>query len=123
MRFEETKDKNLDKICHLQSLLKEKKNEEQGIRVLRKGGEEWCQESGEAEEDTSGEHRVLAVFFVCGAGSGHEPILCAEQELNYATEENVDASWIEYESQHADQLMMNVAEAEEEEEAMEASDG
>ncbi|KAH7815082.1 uncharacterized protein MONOS_18360 [Monocercomonoides exilis] len=40
MRFEETKNKNLDKICHLQSLLKEKKNEEQGIRVLRKGGEE-----------------------------------------------------------------------------------
>eukprot|EP00770_Monocercomonoides_exilis_P006933 MONOS_6896.1-p1 / transcript=MONOS_6896.1 / gene=MONOS_6896 / organism=Monocercomonoides_exilis_PA203 / gene_product=unspecified product / transcript_product=unspecified product / location=Mono_scaffold00226:25180-25680(+) / protein_length=167 / sequence_SO=supercontig / SO=protein_coding / is_pseudo=false len=40
MRFEETKNRNLDKICHLQSLLKEKKNEEQGIRVLRKGGEE-----------------------------------------------------------------------------------
>ncbi|KAH7828689.1 uncharacterized protein MONOS_12617 [Monocercomonoides exilis] len=40
MRIEETKNKNMDKICHLQSLMKEKKNEEQEIRVLRKGGEE-----------------------------------------------------------------------------------
>ncbi|KAH7820424.1 uncharacterized protein MONOS_17818 [Monocercomonoides exilis] len=133
MRFEETKNKNLDKICHLQSLLNEKKNEEQGIRVLRKGGEEWRQEclwfkgsfvrskaryelvlwavTGEADEDTSGEQRVRAVYFVCGApGRIQQKRMCKLREVIF-------------ESQHADQLLMNVEEAAEEEGEMETSVG
>ncbi|KAH7818053.1 uncharacterized protein MONOS_18047 [Monocercomonoides exilis] len=111
MRFEETKNKNLDKIYHLQSLLKEKKNEEQGIRVLRKGGEEWSQEclwfkgscyelvqlaaAGEVDEDTSGEHRVLAVFFV----------LCAVRKVDTNLFYALNKNWILLTSSWADALM------------------
>ncbi|KAH7817420.1 uncharacterized protein MONOS_6896 [Monocercomonoides exilis] len=86
MRFEETKNRNLDKICHLQSLLKEKKNEEQGIRVLRKGGEE-----GASRVSVEKPTRILQVNSECALY-----ILCAvryvDTNLFYVLNEN----WIVY---------------------------
>ncbi|KAH7814743.1 uncharacterized protein MONOS_18439 [Monocercomonoides exilis] len=64
----------------------------EGPEERKEEGQEEGNGTGEADEDTSGEQRLRAVYFVCGAVRGHEPLLCAKRELDSwedTTEENV----------------------------------